>query len=25
LAKGADGPGQCGILMENTVPLQSAW
>jgi C1A family cysteine protease len=24
LAKGADGPGQCGILMENTVPLQSA-
>ncbi len=23
LAKGADGPGQCGILMDNTVPLRS--
>jgi cathepsin L len=21
IAKGADGPGQCGILMENVVPL----
>ena len=25
LAKGADGPGQCGVLMENVVPLQSVW
>ena len=25
LLRSTDGPGQCGILMENNVPLQSVW